>query len=55
VLFVGRLFGLVDREMPDTSRDLEIYLHDMIKGETLHVSAQARRLGVEIVLNPRCR
>lgn len=49
---VGRLFGLADSEMPDTSRDLEIYLHDMIKGETLHVSAQARRLGIEIVLNP---
>jgi uncharacterized protein (DUF2236 family) len=49
---IGRLFGLRDSEMPDTSLDLQIYMDDMIKGDVLHVSPQARELGVEVVLNP---
>ena len=49
---VGSLFGLADSDMPADSRELEIYMHDMLAGDVLHVSDQARELGVEIVLRP---
>jgi uncharacterized protein (DUF2236 family) len=49
---MGRLFGLRDAEMPATSLDLEVYVHEMLHGDTLHVSEQARKLGIEIVLHP---
>jgi uncharacterized protein (DUF2236 family) len=49
---IGRLFGLDDSDMPDTSVELEAYVHEMIHGDVLCVSDQARELGVEIVLHP---
>ena len=32
--------------------DLRVYVSDMLAGGTLHVSPQARALGIEIVLEP---
>jgi uncharacterized protein (DUF2236 family) len=49
---IGGLFGLREHEMPATIEDLEAYMHDMLAGDTLHVSAQARELAIEIVLKP---
>jgi uncharacterized protein (DUF2236 family) len=49
---IGRLFGLRDGDMPPTSIELEAYVKEMIEGDVLHVSEQARELGIEIVLNP---
>jgi uncharacterized protein (DUF2236 family) len=41
-----------DSDMPDTSVELEAYVRDMIAGDVLHVSEQARELGIRVVLNP---
>jgi uncharacterized protein (DUF2236 family) len=49
---MGRLFGMSDSDMPDTSIELETYVRDMIAGDVLHVSEQARELGIQVVLNP---
>lgn len=49
---IGRLFGLSDADMPETSLELEEYVSEMIKGDVLHVSDTARELGIDIVLNP---
>jgi uncharacterized protein (DUF2236 family) len=49
---MGRLFGMNDSDMPDTSIELETYVRDMIAGDVLHVSQQARELGIQVVLNP---
>ncbi len=49
---VGSLFGLGVADMPANSRELALYMHDMLRGDVLHVSEQARELGVEIVLRP---
>jgi uncharacterized protein (DUF2236 family) len=49
---VGSLFGVSGGDMPADSRELEVYIHDMLSGDVLHVSERARELGVEIVLRP---
>jgi uncharacterized protein (DUF2236 family) len=49
---IGRLFGLREADMPDTSLELEAYVREMIAGDVLHVSPQARQLGIQVVLNP---
>jgi uncharacterized protein (DUF2236 family) len=49
---VGRLFGLRDRDMPDTLDDLREYKREMLEGDTLHVSDWARRRARSIVLEP---
>jgi uncharacterized protein (DUF2236 family) len=49
---VGRLFGLRDRDMPDTLADLREYKSEMLSGDVLHVSGWARRRAREIVLDP---
>jgi uncharacterized protein (DUF2236 family) len=49
---VGRLFGLRDRDMPDTLDDLREYRRGMLEGDVLHVSDWARRRAREIVLEP---
>lgn len=49
---VGRLFGLRDRDMPDTLADLREYKREMLAGDALHVSDWARRRAREIVLEP---
>src|SRR4051794_13700027 len=49
---VGRLFGLRDRDMPETLADLRDYKREMLSGDALHVSDWARRRAREIVLEP---
>lgn len=49
---VGNLFGLADSDMPDTLADFESYMAEMVNGELLYVTPQARELAVEIVLRP---
>ncbi|HET9719029.1 MAG TPA: oxygenase MpaB family protein [Solirubrobacteraceae bacterium] len=49
---IGSLFGLRDSEMPSSSRVLELYMREMLESDVLHVSDQARRLGIQIVMRP---
>src|SRR4051795_9486658 len=49
---VARLFGLRDRDMPDTLDDLREYKREMLTGDVIHVSDWARRRAREIVLEP---
>ena len=49
---VGRLFGLKAREMPRDIDAFDAYLEDMLAGDDLFVSAEARELAVKIVMRP---
>jgi uncharacterized protein (DUF2236 family) len=49
---VGSLFGLANRDMPQSIRDLDAYTAEMLAGDVLHVSDQARELAIEIVMHP---
>src|SRR3712207_6407109 len=49
---IGRLFALRDEEMPETIEDLEDYVADMLAGDTLHITDEARELAIDIVLKP---
>jgi uncharacterized protein (DUF2236 family) len=49
---MGRLFGLTESDMPQTSEDLETYIAEMLQADLLYVSSQARELAIEIVLRP---
>lgn len=49
---VGRLFGLRDRDMPDTLADLRDYRREMLEGGTLVVTDWARHRARQIVLDP---
>src|SRR3954463_13301444 len=49
---VGRLFGLRDRDMPDTLEDLREYRRGMLGGDVPHTPPGARSRAREIVLEP---
>jgi uncharacterized protein (DUF2236 family) len=49
---VGRQFGLRAADMPPTWDDFQAYVLDMVEGEDLHVSQEARDLAVQIVMRP---
>lgn len=49
---VGSLFGLSDNQMPSSSLVLALYMHEMLNSDVLHVSPQARELGIQIVMRP---
>ena len=49
---IGRHFGLEDHEMPDTIEDFEQYMQDMLAGDDLFVSDEARELAIDIVMRP---
>lgn len=49
---VGGLFGLADADMPADAAELSDYMRAMLRGEVLHVSPEARELGVRVVLHP---
>ena len=49
---VGRQFGLRASDMPATWADFQAYMLDMVEGEDLHVSDEARELAVQIVMRP---
>jgi uncharacterized protein (DUF2236 family) len=49
---VGRQFGLRATDMPSTWDDFQAYVLDMVEGEDLHVTEEARDLAVEIIMRP---
>ena len=49
---VGGLFGLADDEMPADIDAFDDYMHEMIHGDDLCVTAAARELAIEIVMRP---
>jgi uncharacterized protein (DUF2236 family) len=49
---VGHLFGLRDADMPETLADFESYMNEMVHGDRLYVTPQARDLSIDIVLRP---
>ena len=49
---VGRQFGLRAADMPERWDDFQAYMRDMVDGEDLHVSEEARELAVQIVMRP---
>ena len=49
---VGRQFGLRDADMPAEIEDFDLYMAEMIEGDVLHVTGEARDLAVRIVMRP---
>jgi uncharacterized protein (DUF2236 family) len=49
---VGREFGLRDADMPEAIDDFEAYMAEMVGGEDLFVTDEARRLALQIVMRP---
>ena len=49
---IGREFGLRDRDMPPTIEDLDEYMADMLEGDDLEVTDEAREVAVRIVMRP---
>jgi uncharacterized protein (DUF2236 family) len=49
---VGRQFGLRVRDLPASWEDFQAYVLDMVEGEDLHVTPEARELAVRIVMHP---
>ena len=49
---VGRQFGLRAADMPSTWDDFQAYVLDMVEGQDLHVTEEARDLAVHIVMRP---
>ncbi len=48
----GQLFGLAAADMPQSFHGLRTYMAQMLRGDVLHVSAEARELGIGVVLRP---
>jgi uncharacterized protein (DUF2236 family) len=49
---IGREFGLRDADMPDEIDDFEDYVREMLEGDELFVTPQARELALGIVMRP---
>jgi uncharacterized protein (DUF2236 family) len=49
---IGRLFALRDADMPQDVEELGLYMADIVEGDTLFVTPEARRLAVRIVMRP---
>jgi uncharacterized protein (DUF2236 family) len=49
---IGSLFGVGGQDMPRDSLEFEDYMREMLAGDTLYVSDDARELGIEIVMHP---
>ena len=49
---VGREFGLRDEDLPDEIEDFERYMAEMVEGDDLFVTDEARELALEIVMHP---
>jgi uncharacterized protein (DUF2236 family) len=49
---LGRLFGLGEREMPQSWAGVRAHVDGMLAGDELWVSSDARKLGIQIVLHP---
>lgn len=49
---IGREFGLRDADLPEAIEDFDLYVNDMVEGDDLYVTDQARELALEIVMRP---
>jgi uncharacterized protein (DUF2236 family) len=49
---LGAQFGLTEADMPERWADLQDYMHEMLTGDTLYVTDDARELGIRIVMHP---
>ena len=49
---IGREFGLRDADMPEEIEDFERYMDDMVEGDDLFVTDEARELALQIVMRP---
>ena len=49
---IGRLFGLRNRDLPDTLEDLDVYRRRMLDGDELFVTDWARERARQIVFSP---
>jgi uncharacterized protein (DUF2236 family) len=49
---IGRLFGLRDADMPAEIEDFERYMGEMVEGDDLFVTPEARELALSIVMRP---
>jgi uncharacterized protein (DUF2236 family) len=49
---VGREFGLRDADMPEEIEDFELYMAEMVDGDDLYVTDEARELALRIVMRP---
>ncbi|PTL59335.1 oxygenase MpaB family protein [Paraconexibacter algicola] len=49
---IGKCFGIPYKAMPRTIDDFDDYMARMLASDELHVTPQARELGIQIVLNP---
>ena len=49
---IGRLFALTDDQMPETIEDFDAYMAEMLAGDELGLSDEARELAIDIVLRP---
>ena len=38
--------------MPDTADDFDAYMRDTLEGDALQLTAEARELGIQIVMHP---
>ncbi|MBA2515520.1 MAG: DUF2236 domain-containing protein [Solirubrobacterales bacterium] len=49
---IGNLFALEDHQMPAAIEDFDAYVHDMLMGDDLFITDEARELAVRIVMKP---
>jgi uncharacterized protein (DUF2236 family) len=49
---LGSMFGLADGDMPPDYAGFRAYMREMLAGDILYVSDDARELGIRIVLHP---
>ena len=49
---LGSMFGLAEADMPADYAGFTAYMREMLSGDVLYVSDEARELGVRIVLHP---
>jgi uncharacterized protein (DUF2236 family) len=49
---IGREFGLRDADMPEAIEGFDLYMNDMVEGDDLFVTDEARELALEIVMSP---
>ena len=49
---IGTLFALEWEQMPDTIEDFDAYVAGVLDGGDLHITAEARELGIRIVMKP---
>jgi uncharacterized protein (DUF2236 family) len=49
---IGREFGLRDADMPEEIEDFELYMAEMVEGDELFVTPEARSLALGIVMRP---